>query len=262
MKQQEPLDFALETTHLKLISCEAPWDSVVFSMPVAQIDKLEVTNFQAASEDYVQYQAWISRKQISIVSCRLAGDQLRESILLEENGFRFIEMVLHPQLNELQKQIIDKDDLQIFPATQADLEELRTIAESSFAYERYHVDPRLDSKLADERYGRWVGNCLQQEKQRLLKILDGDRLIGFFLVEGTSNESMYWHLTAIAPQWQGRGYGKRVWRAMLRHHQIEGFDTVTTTISVRNIRVLNLYARLGFHFLPPEMTFHWIRDLD
>ena len=262
MKNQEPGDFALETTHLKLISCEAPWDSAVFSLPVAQIDKLEVTNLQAASEDYMQYQAWVARKQIGIVSCRLAEDQLCESMLLEENGFRFIEMVLRPQLNELQKQIIDEDDLQIWRATQADFDELRTIAESSFTYERYHVDPRLDSKLADERYGGWVNNCLQQEEKRLLKILDGDRLIGFFLVEATSSQSIYWHLTAISPQWQGRGYGKRVWRAMLRHHQIEGFDTVTTTISVRNIRVLNLYARLGFHFLPPEMTFHWIRDLD
>jgi len=262
MKRQGALDFILETRHLKLISCEAPWDSAVFSVPVAQINKFEVTNYRVASEDYVQYQSWVSDNQIGIVSCRLSEDRLHESMLLEKNGFRFVEMVLHPQLTKLQRQIIDEDDLQILPVIEADLEELRAIAECSFTNERYHVDPRIDSRLADVRYGRWVSNSLKHGMQRLLKILEGDRLIGFFLIEATTNKSIYWHLTAVAPQWQGRGYGKRIWRAMLRQHQIEGFDTVTTTISARNIRVLNLYARLGFQFLPLEMTFHWIRDSD
>ncbi|MBK8535842.1 MAG: hypothetical protein IPL59_12375 [Candidatus Competibacteraceae bacterium] len=46
---------------------------------------------------------------------------------------------------------------------------------------------------------------------------------------------------------------------MLRYHQERGQDVVMTTISARNVSVLNLYTKLNFRFLPPEMTFHWVR---
>jgi len=260
MTQQGLLAFKLATSRLKLTANETPWDSAVFHIPVVQIDELEVLDPQAAPDDYAEYQAWVAHEQIGIISCRLAHDQLHESMFLEANGFRFIEMVLHPRLNGLQKQSIAVDDLQILAATEADLTNLRVIAETSFGNERYHIDPRLDPKLGDERYGRWVNNSLSHKTQQLLKIVDGDRLIALFVVEPTSSQSVYWHLTAISPQWQGYGYGRRVWLAMLRHHQAEGYEIVSTTISARNIRVLNLYAQLGFHFTPPEMTFHWIRE--
>lgn len=262
MTQQRPLEFDIATSHLRLAAHEAPWDSVVLRTPVVQIDQLQVLNPQAAIDDYAQYQTWVAHERIGIASCRLAHDQLQESMFLEANGFRFIEMVLHPRLDQLQKRSTTADDLEIHPAAEVDLGDLRAIAETAFGHERYHIDPRLDPKLGDERYGRWVSNSLSHTTQRLLKVLDGEKLIGLFVVEATSAQSVYWHLTAIAPRWQGCGYGRRVWSAMLRHHQAQGYDTVSTTISARNIRVLNLYAQLGFRFMPPEMTFHWIREAE
>jgi RimJ/RimL family protein N-acetyltransferase len=179
-------------------------------------------------------------------------------MFLEAQGFRFIEMVLHPRLAGLSALALPEDDLQIVPADAADLPGLVAIAEHAFIHERYHVDPRLDPRLGDRRYGRWVRSSLAHPTQRLLKVLDAERLIALFLVEKRTDGSAYWHLTAIAPSWQGQGYGRRVWQAMLRRHQVEGCESVTTTISARNTPVLNLYAQLGFRFLPPEMTFHWI----
>jgi len=72
-------------------------------------------------------------------------------------------------------------------------------------------------------------------RQRLLKVVQGDQIVALFIVESGENRSVYWYLTAIAPEWQGQGYGQRVWRAMLRHHQGEGQDSVMTTISARNV---------------------------
>ncbi|EED35984.1 acetyltransferase, GNAT family [Luminiphilus syltensis NOR5-1B] len=86
-------------------------------------------------------------------------------------------------------------------------------------------------------------------------------MVGFFVVEHKRNQEIYWHLTAINPRWQGRGYGYRAWLAMLRHHQMAGYRSVTTTISAGNSRVLNLYAKLGFRFIAPEKTFHWVNEL-
>jgi RimJ/RimL family protein N-acetyltransferase len=39
----------------------------------------------------------------------------------------------------------------------------------------------------------------------------------------------------------------------------QGARSIRTTISARNTAVMNLYARLGFRFSAPDMTFHWVR---
>jgi RimJ/RimL family protein N-acetyltransferase len=227
---------------------------------VVQIEDIEVFDQGGAGADYRRYETWISAEDVGIVSCRLAHDRLRDSMFLEARGFRFVEMVLHPRLDALQSRQLPRDDLLIAPAAEADLRALQGIAERAFGFERYHVDPRLSPRQSDQRYGRWVRNSLHHPSQQLLKILDGDQLIALFLIEMRSDQSAYWHLAAIAPQWQGQGYGRRVWLAMLNDHKSKGCQSVSTTISARNTPMLNLYSQLQFRFTPPEMTFHWIRD--
>ncbi|MDT8421977.1 MAG: GNAT family N-acetyltransferase [Desulfuromonadales bacterium] len=238
------------------------WDSLVYGIPVSQIGVFRVGNARQAAAEYQAFEKWIYEEKIGIVSCRLAHDRLIESMFLEARGFRFVEMVLHPTLEVLQERDFGSAGLNVERATSADIAVLQNIAATAFGFERFHVDPRLDRRLADERYGRWVVSSLGHPKQDLYKIQDGQRLVGFFLIEIGSDSSAYWHLTAIAPDWQGQGYGRRVWTAMLAHCKSLGCGSVLTTISARNTPVLNLYSQLQFRFKPPEMTFHWIRGFE
>jgi RimJ/RimL family protein N-acetyltransferase len=259
MKRARSSDFVLDTPAIQLIAREATWDSAVFQTPVVQLEQIVVRRPAEATRDYAtHFKTWLDEEQIGLVSCRLPHECLVESMFLEAHGFRFVEMVLHPTVAGLSGLTLPANDLQIVSPGPADLPGLAEIAEQAFSYERYHVDPRLDPRLGDRRYGRWVRSSLEHPTQRLLKVLDAERLIAFFLVEKRADASVYWHLTAISPCWQGQGYGRRAWQAMLLSHQADGCESVTTTISARNTPVLNLYAQLGFRFLPPEMTFHWI----
>ncbi len=249
----------LSTTHLRLRCQPVPWDRQAFGFPVAQLVDLQVGDLRAAASDYQTVREWLHDQDIRILSCRLPHDQLRESMFLEDQGLRFVEMVLHPQLSALDRLSLPPDSLTITEAGPADLPALETIAGAAFRHERYHVDPRLDPRLGDVRYVRWVRNTIGHPLQRLLQVQDDSRLVAFFIVE-VDGEEAYWHLTAVAPEWQGQGYGRRAWQAMLHRHQCEGAKRICTTISASNTRVLNLYARLGFGFQPPSMTFHWVRD--
>ncbi|MCB2263498.1 MAG: GNAT family N-acetyltransferase [Candidatus Thiosymbion ectosymbiont of Robbea hypermnestra] len=233
---------------------------MVFGFSVARIDRLTVLDESAAARDYDGFRRWRDEKAIGLVSCRLPQEQLSESMFLESKGFGFIETVLYPELDRLQALAFPADGFVIAPALRCDLAALREIAERSFRHGRYHVDPRLDSGLADARYGRWVANSLDHPRQRLLKVVMDTRIIGFFIVESMGDKGVYWHLGAIDPAWQGRGYGERVWRALLRYCRDAGRDGVVTSIPARNVAILNLYAKLGFRFRRPEATFHWLRE--
>lgn len=250
----------LDTSSLAIECKLVPWDGEAFGFPVAQIERLEVRNRGGATVDFRCVLDWVDQEGVKMVSCRLDHGRLRDSFFLEDQGFRFVEMVIAPTLANLERRIWEDDSISIDLATPADAASLALIAEQAFGHERYHVDPRLDRRHADQRYANWVRRTIDHDSQKLLKITDGERVIGVFIVEMREGRDAYWHLTAIAPQWQGQGYGRRVWRAMLHRHGLEGCVSVTTNVSVRNVAVLNLYARLGFEFLPPQMTFHWLRD--
>lgn len=250
----------VDTPRLRLEWVEAPWDTTVFGFPVLQISRMKLLN-PNAGEDLAPYEAARDRLGAGLVSCRLSHENLRESMLLEDHGFRFIEMLYQPELDDLQGWDLGAPPtLGVALAQSGDLPSLEEIAGNAFRNERFHVDPRLDSALGDQRYRRWVKSSFSHAKQRLYSVRDGQRLVAFFVTEMLSDGGCYWHLNAVAPDAQGQGYGRRAWQAMLHHAREEGAKRVSTCIVARNHRVLNLYAQLGFRFPPPLMTFHWVRE--
>jgi RimJ/RimL family protein N-acetyltransferase len=251
---------AIETNGLSLKAAIVSWDTEIFDYPVAQIESLKILDPALISHDYKEFESWRDLNNCKLISCRLSHDKLSESFFLEENGFHFIETVLHPKFDELIRLNISDQGLEIILADEKDLPILIRIAESAFKYERFHVDPRLDPLRGNLRYARWVANTIKHSRQNLIKILDNKEIVAFFIIETMDDGHVYWHLTAVSPEHQGKGYGHRTWLAMLRYHQENGCMAVSTTISARNIPVLNLYSSLNFRFLPPEMTFHWMRE--
>ena len=250
----------IDTSGLQLEWAEAPWDTAIYGFMVLQITRLEVRG-RTASQDLVAFERAREATGSGLVSCRLQHDRLRESMLLEEAGFRFIEMLYLPEFDLSTLDAASNDgDLQIVRATQADLPQVLQIAGTAFRNERFHIDPRLSPELSDKRYQSWARSSLCHPTQQLFVISDGEKkVVAFFVTELLSDGTCYWHLNAVAPEYQGNGYGRRAWSAMLEHARVNGARRVRTSIVARNHRVLNLYARLGFRFPPPLMTFHWVR---
>ena len=193
-----------------------------------------------------------------LVSCRLPHSHIRESMFLEEHGFRFIEMLYQPELLLEQRARVDGATLSVRRAEKTDLPSIIDIAGKAFCNERFHVDPRLGAELGNRRYQNWVRSSFSHPDQHLYALKDNGKLVAFFVTEMQANGVCYWHLNAVAPEAQGQGYGTRAWQAMIKQAAENGAQKIRTSIVARNNRVLNLYARLGFRFPPPLMTFHWV----
>jgi len=251
--------YKLDHSDINISASEAFWDSRLFGYPVVSIEGFQIKRSDWDGTAFAGFESWLDVHRVGLVSARLGHEKLHESMFLEQHGFKFVEMVLHPHWDQVQTTHYAVDSLSILPATLDDLSGIQAIAQSAFGFERFHVDPRLSSDLGDQRYGNWVASALNHPTQKLLKIMDQGCLVAFFVIEGRSDQSVYWHLTAVSKNFQGKGYGLRVWTAMLKYHQEAGFKSVATTIAARNTPVLNLYSKLQFKFSPPEMTFHLLR---
>lgn len=251
---------SVDTTYIFLEWTEATWDTAIFGYPVLQITKIGLRTLEADSS-FRAFEAERDRIKAGLVSCRLSHERMQESMFLEEHGFRFIEMVYQPELDNLEG-VENLSESGVYATKVAEVEELPTVMEiagSAFRNERFHMDPRLDSVLGDQRYRNWVETSVNHPTQRLYIVRDGGQIVAFFVTEMMPDKTCYWHLNAVAPGAQGKGYGKRAWITMLQLAQQQGAKRVRTCIVARNYRVLNLYARLGFRFPPPLMTFHWVK---
>ncbi len=244
-----------------VLACSlVPWDTEVFGFPVAQIDHVAFEAGQSTDGVLTQFDAWCTANGVGLVSCRLDHTRLRESMILEDHGFRFVETVYEPRLEGFDRVAAPRHAIDVAEAGPDDLPRIEAIAYDAFDTGRYLLDWRLPPDLSRRRYANWVATSVGVPGRAVLKAeVEGD-LIGFFIAEHRAAGAVYWHLTAIAPGWQGKGLGLSLWRTMLLRHQAEGAASVGTTISGHNLAAINLYARLGFTFAGAQMTFHWLRD--
>jgi|RhiMetdeSRZDD1v2_1073273.scaffolds.fasta_scaffold77082_3 GNAT superfamily N-acetyltransferase len=237
-----------------------PWDTEIFGFPVAQVSRIEVGEGVEPGDLLRQFDDWCAERAVRLVSCRLDHTSLRESMTLEGLGFRFVEMVYEPHLDSLDQLAEPRRVVEVSEAGADDLERIEAIAHDAFVTGRYLLDWRLPAELSKRRYATWVRNSFDDTAQSVIKAEVDGEIVGFFIVERRTDGGVYWHLTAVAPGRQGQGIGLSLWQTMLRRHRAEGATSVRTTISGHNSAAMNLYARLGFAFSAPQMTFHWLRD--
>ena len=235
-----------------------PWDTAIFGFPVAQIERIEIAASASPDAAMDRLGAWLRDHQVRLASCRLPSLMLRESMALESTGFRFVEMVYAPILSPLPTDMRPDPELVITEATSADLPAIEAIAGAAFSTGRHLLDWRLDGDASHRRYRVWVRNAFNDPGQRVLTATLGTNVVGFFIVETRDGGGIYWHLTAVAPGWQGRGLGRRIWATMVASHAAAGARRIDTAISGHNARVMNIYAGLGFRFGLPMMTLHWV----
>ncbi len=104
-----------------------------------------------------------------LVSCRLDHAQLREFMVLEGIGFRFVEVVHSVRLDTFDAAITPRHQIQVLSAAADDLASIEEIAYAAFETGRFLLDWRLQPELSKQRYATWVRNSFQTPGQSVLK---------------------------------------------------------------------------------------------
>jgi hypothetical protein len=213
----------IDTDSLLLNASISSWDTDTFSIPVASISCIQLKKRGRVSAPMLRFQEWVRDNKIMVVSCRLPHSSIEEAMLLEKYAFRFVEMVLHPVASNLKN--FPKPGLRLLTekAIESDLPVLGEMAEKAFKFERYHVDPRVDSLVANLRYRRWVESSFHNPDHEVVKVVSETRdVVAFFVTQKIGDRSIYWHLTAVNPQFQRCGNGYQSWLAMIDQHSHGG----------------------------------------
>lgn len=256
----------LKSSKITLEIEPTPWDCEAFKMNIAKINILKFEdgfNLDVRIEDLAK--DLINENQINFFYTRVAGYNEKINKWLCMNDFKYIENIYYPIYDNLHKSHTMSQDAKKFVISQIKENEIADIEEiinNSLWINRYHLDPIFSTKLSNQRYINWVVNSSTRKNFETLIIRDNsDEIVAFFLNEFIEKHRLAWRLNAVAPKFQSRGLGKRIWKAMLDFNKESGYNTIESAISSRNIKALRIYTDIGFRFFKTEATYHKHIDL-
>ena len=229
MKTNLPKEFNSIQDKIK----ETPWDSKVFG-----IDTFEI--FEPVKEVFDAIQKVKGHYTVKV-------DPLFSNNILKEYGFYYCDTLIVPVVSK--NKFIFFENLDVSLIKDFDIEAVVEGSKDIWQHGRFHKDPNIDNEMADLRHANWVrdiylkGNCF-------VFLMNGE-LAGFFGFEG--NKIV---LHALFKDFQGKGLAKYFWSIACKELFDNGNDELSSSISVSNIPVLNLYRSLGFAFKDPRDVYH------
>lgn len=231
------------------------WDSIALGAPVEVLHKLAIGNLETFDSEAKQAIGQLSAEGVRLVTTRIASERLVEIDKLQELGFHFVEMTISPSLTHFVPEG-EGSYFEVHYATSFEIERIAGVAFEGFNVSRYHNDPKVSNEMANLRFRNWVYNAVSSTDQRVLAVVDeADELMAFFIYSQDGNNS-YWHLTAIAKNFRGKGLARKIWRSVMNFQMNQGVTAFETTISAGNLPVLNLYPKLGFVLGKPQVSLH------
>ncbi len=234
-----------------------PWDTEIFGFPVAQIKSWDIEDFDEIDDLINEVLSTLNEEKVRVVAAKLANEENDLPLInkLLNTGFDFIEVTIEPYAKLSQVKEHPKP-IQLERANVDDKEEIKNLAREAFAKDRFHIDTRFPRDRADFRFHYWVENSFQQNE--LIYVLRGSQgeVLGFFISKKVDEQELYLSLAGVRKDLQGRGFGYKLYAAMMSHFKSEGYTFVSSTISLYNLDVMRLYSALGFHFRNPRITLH------
>jgi len=209
------------------------WDSAAFGMPSHEILEISVDTLGYAASTPGHY--------------TVRMDPLGSKQLLHVHGFYYCDTLVEPYCAAKDFRPFTRS--QVTFTNSAPIEDLLKISHSAFVHGRFHRDFQLSSKLADQRYDRWLIELHQAGK--VFGLLYEEQLCGFIAV---NNSRLVLH--AMSAKMRGQGLAKYLWTPICQLLFSQGYAEITSSISIANLAALNLYSTLGFRFRNAKDIYH------
>jgi GNAT superfamily N-acetyltransferase len=154
---------------------------------------------------------------------------------------------------------VEQPTVAVRSAAPTDREALLAIAETSFVYSRFHLDPQVPNEIANAVKREWVDSYLHGRRGEKVLVAEADgRAVGFLAVLATKShgrDARVIDLVGVARNCQGRGVGKSLVNTFVRW-QPAGCELLRVGTQAANIPSMRLYERCGFRVAETTYVMH------
>lgn len=224
------------------------WLSEVFGYEVFKLDleNNEILDSKNIFPKELPKRAFYYAK-VPVISVSQVGD-------LTNAGFRVIDVNItferQPEAITSNEKIIIRD---VKPEDENDV---LCIAESSFVYSRFHLDPLFSKELADKIKREWIANYIRKQRgERLLIAEINNKPVGFLALLVTSEKVGVIDLIGVDKTMQGQGIGKR----LIQYHindAVKKYSSLVVGTQIANIPSMRLYQACGYNVSNSTYVLH------
>lgn len=130
------------------------------------------------------------------------------------------------------------------------------IAENSFIYSRFHLDPLVTKELADKIKREWIANYVRKQRGERLLVAEVDgKPTGFLALLVTNEKVGVIDLIGVAKNMQGRGVGKQLVEFHISD-ALKKYSGLLVGTQIANIPSMRLYQTCGYEISNSTYVLH------
>ncbi|WP_190346225.1 GNAT family N-acetyltransferase [Sphaerospermopsis sp. FACHB-1194] len=216
-----------------------PWDSRAFGIKTFEIPYISENDLRNTLEKI--------KKQKSEGHYTIKINPLAPKKTLHEFGFYYCDTLIEPYCTSERLLTYQREGIDI--CEPLNIEDISEIVYGAFTYDRFHRDFNINQNLADLRYDLWLRDLWQSKK--VFSLMFYGSVVGFWAY---SDNKILLH--ALSKEYRGKGLSKYFWSVACKRLLEKGYQELTSSISISNVAVLNLYLSLGFKFRNSVDIYH------
>lgn len=224
-----------------------PWDRRALGFGTAEITRLEAETVDDALLLLRETETWAQVQGVRYLFGRVPADAGHLRSALSRSGYAMTEcsLALSREGFEDLPKVPGRMRLELRPADRNDLPTLQAIARDDFHHGRFLEDPGIDHAAAVRRSINWVADLLDQGL--LQTAAYGNQIVGFH-AERLSDDGTHARLILTGTAHRYAMLSMPLWLRALERLAARHASCCSTLVSAANVGVINLYARLGFHY--------------
>lgn len=184
---------------------------------------------------------------------RIPTHHVRTSRLLERGGFHVVDTGITLETRQLPDGVSKGGRARL--ARAEDRAAVEKIAGCSFIYSRFHLDPDIPKRLADDIKAQWVGNYFLGQRGDYMVVAErSGRVAGFLQLLTAPGNVLVIDLIAVEQDHRGQGLAEE----MIRYAVSACGNPTALRAGTQsaNTTSLSLYEKLGFRIVSASYVLH------
>ena len=217
-----------------------------------RVDPGSVDDITATLQDGRQFASAIQAP--GFYYCKVETSRVSVCHQLETVGFRLIDTNVTLEADAA------RIDVQQAPGSarlvrSEDRDAVMQVARTAFTQSRFHLDPGIPGRVANEIKAAWAGNYFSGHRGQFMVVAEmRGKVAGFMQLLSSPEQGLTIDLIGVDAAARGKGLG----RAMIAHALIACGSPGRLRVGTQaaNVRSLRFYETLGFRVAATSFVFH------
>ena len=184
---------------------------------------------------------------------KVPSDDVRTARMLSQAGFYVVDT--NVQLRKPPEAVDGGDAQGCRWAVPGDAEAVRAIADCSFVFSRFHLDPGFGKATADRLKAEWASGYFTGKRGDSMVVAESERGVAGFCLLIEKGDEVIIDLIAVAPECRRRGIARTM--CLFAETRCKESGEMVVGTQVANTPSLNLYGDLGYRQVGSTYILHY-----